>query len=84
MERKTNDAYKISEQTADFIECYRMAQNLYEKISDAVEKVYGETQMDTVMEKFCGKWSDMAAEIENFITNSIFENLNDERNERVI
>ncbi len=77
MATKINDAYKVSEQTARLIECYEMATALYAKMSDAVEFVYGEMQVDNVLEPFGTKWSEMCGEIEKLISNSIVENISD-------
>ena len=84
MERKINDAYKVSEQTAKFVRCYTLANELYAEVANTLEEIYGEMQVDTAIQQFSDKFGDMQKELEIMLTDCMIDNLNTAGNDNVL
>ena len=79
-----NQNYKVSEATAKLVRCYTMANDLYTEVSNTLEEIYGEMQVDDALEKFSTKFTDAQKELEILLINCIIDNLNTLGNDNVL
>lgn len=72
----TTKMITVSKTTESFINCLAGADNLFSEICSAVEEMYGERQVDGIMEKdICPKFSAFKDEIEKLLIESITQNM---------
>lgn len=79
-----NQDYKVSEATAKLVRCYTMANDLYTEVSNTLEEIYGEMQVDNALEKFSTKFTDAQKELEILLIDCIIDNLNTLGNDNVL
>ena len=79
-----NQDYKVSNATAKLVRCYTMANNLYAEVANTLEEIYGEMQVDTVIQQFSDKFGEMQKELEEMLTDCIMDNLNTADNDNVL
>ena len=79
-----NQDYKVSNATAKLVRCYAMANKLYAEVADTLEEIYGDMQVDNVLEDFSTKFTDAQKELEILLTDCIMDNLNTLGNDNVL
>lgn len=67
--------YKVSEQTAMYLEAMKQADVFYTSVSDACYKHFGDGQADNAMQEFNDRYSQMMAEVRNLFVASVVENM---------
>lgn len=66
----------VSKRTENFIECIRVMHELYSKVHDALDEMYGDEQAERIIdEEFDAEYFALKARIEKFMLMSIDENL---------
>lgn len=67
--------YKVTEQTSLYLEAIQEAQNLYDKVANAITNHYGEEQLDKIIDEFNEAYQRLQAELYQLLNDSIKENL---------
>lgn len=77
------NGYKVSEQTAAVIDCLRMLDALYSKISNALDMIYGvEAEEKRMDEKYYPLWHGLDDLLHDDLQTSIVYNLSEFSNSR--
>ena len=67
--------YKVSEQTAMYIDAMKKADMFYRSVQNACLNHFGEGQEDNVMQEFNERYTQMMAEVKKLFLVSVDENL---------
>lgn len=69
-----NNLYKVSQKTANFLECYKLGDQLWGQFADAMEALWGAERVDEMMDDFADKYKALFEVVEKNLTDCIFEN----------